>query len=861
MLSLRSGTSPPHPVAAFLQRLADRGSTGLRLALSGPAGSGKSTLLDDIEEECRHLGIEVLRDATALGVERPASDTAVIVDDVQELSVGDLARLDALLLRPDLHIVLAYRSWPHPPALRLLTETLERRGRVVELRPLTRPQIAARLHAAGVGGSDTFADELLAATGGLAWLVHRAIERRAGTTEAGETVLFALLHEVGEQVRRLRPDLQELMLALAAGFDPVSWARWRRVPLADVVDEARASGLLLADDTIPPLLRDGVLTTAPSAELQRMQRALVDQLFADDRPLAPLARGLARAGFRDPRIARALERSADAVLATDPDVAAALYREADAAGGDRLATAARRAQAAYALGDVDEAGRLVDGVLSQEEPADLARAVDVAAAVWAQRGMLSHSAATYRWLGPDPSGAAIHLGVVTFVGVGDPAEAERFATSPAAGTPPTLARVALSLLAHGVRCSVSSTGEGALAALVRASDSMTSAARHLPLPETPAALAALVALHTGEIRVAESVLEAALAERQGGEVAQPRLVLLRAWTAMQAGHPTQARQLLRGVTAGTDRLLPRDEFLARVLDVALARRADDAPALVRAWRQARESALHVPVDLFSLLPLGELAVAAARMRDSHRLSSHLTEAWALLDRLGNPPVWSVPLHWAAVQAAILAERPRELAPHATALVRASADSRVAAILASAGRAWMAVLAGDFDVVAVEAAARGLASVGLPWDGSRLAGHAAAHAEDRAEMTHLLACARELHAAGDTDAEVTEGGAPSLEYARPRSEVQRDESGLSAREREVARLMLEGKNYREIGEAIFISPRTVEHHVARIRQRLDAKNRSELLSELRLVLDAGEARGSQNMRSDSSDNAGGARAGG
>ena len=618
------------------------------------------------------------------------------------------------------------------------------------------------------------------------------------------------------------------------------------MPLADLVDEARASGLLLADDTIPPLLRDAVLTTAPTAELQRMQRALVDQLLADDRPLAPLARGLARAGFRDPRIARALERSADAVLATDPEVAAALYTEADAAGGDCLATAARRAQAAYALGDVDEAGRLVDAVLAQDEPADVARAVDVAAAVWAQRGMLSHSAATYRWLGPDPAGGAVQLGVVTFVGVGDTTEAERFAAGPVAGTPPTLARVALSLLADGVRRSISPTGDGALAALVRASDAMTSAARHLPLPETPAALAALVALHTGEVSVAESVLDAALADRQGGAVAQPRLVLLRGWTAMQAGHLTQARHLLDGLVDADTRLVPRDEFLARVLEVALARRADDAPALVRAWRRARESALHVPVDLYSLLPLGELVVAAARMRDSHRLSSHLSEAWALLDRLGEPPVWAVPLHWAAVQAAILAERPRELAPHAAALVRASVDSRVANILASAGRAWMAVLAGDFDVAAVEAAARGLASVGMPWDGSRLAGHAAAHAEDRADMIHLLACARELHSAADTDSETGEGDAPSLDHPRPRPELQRDESGLSAREREVARLVLEGKNYREIGEAIFISPRTVEHHVARIRQRLDAKNRSELLTELRIALDASDA-GAANRR--------------
>jgi DNA-binding CsgD family transcriptional regulator len=59
--------------------------------------------------------------------------------------------------------------------------------------------------------------------------------------------------------------------------------------------------------------------------------------------------------------------------------------------------------------------------------------------------------------------------------------------------------------------------------------------------------------------------------------------------------------------------------------------------------------------------------------------------------------------------------------------------------------------------------------------------------------------------------------------------------LSEREKEVARLVLEGKTYREIGEAIYISPRTAEHHIARMRRRLGAENRSDLLVRLRLAL--------------------------
>jgi len=52
---------------------------------------------------------------------------------------------------------------------------------------------------------------------------------------------------------------------------------------------------------------------------------------------------------------------------------------------------------------------------------------------------------------------------------------------------------------------------------------------------------------------------------------------------------------------------------------------------------------------------------------------------------------------------------------------------------------------------------------------------------------------------------------------------------------------QGKTYAEIGQAIFISPSTVEHHVASIRRRLDATSRSDLIAKLRLTLGSVEAR--------------------
>jgi DNA-binding CsgD family transcriptional regulator len=62
--------------------------------------------------------------------------------------------------------------------------------------------------------------------------------------------------------------------------------------------------------------------------------------------------------------------------------------------------------------------------------------------------------------------------------------------------------------------------------------------------------------------------------------------------------------------------------------------------------------------------------------------------------------------------------------------------------------------------------------------------------------------------------------------------------LSKKEREVAVLLLQGLPYKAIGEQLLISPKTVEHHVARIRRRLGAQSRSEMFSMLRAMLTSG-----------------------
>jgi DNA-binding CsgD family transcriptional regulator len=175
--------------------------------------------------------------------------------------------------------------------------------------------------------------------------------------------------------------------------------------------------------------------------------------------------------------------------------------------------------------------------------------------------------------------------------------------------------------------------------------------------------------------------------------------------------------------------------------------------------------------------------------------------------------------------------------HAAALMNAAKTSHYAAVLAAAGRAWMQVLSGDFEWSDVESAARGLQSIGLANDGSRLAGQAAIRTTDRKAMVALLGCARALQASGPGAATsvVDDGGddVPDPQStARPAAAPM-----LSEREREVAELVLTGLTYRQIGQRLFISAKTVEHHVARIRQRLDVTSRDELFAQLRMLVGA------------------------
>jgi DNA-binding CsgD family transcriptional regulator len=353
-------------------------------------------------------------------------------------------------------------------------------------------------------------------------------------------------------------------------------------------------------------------------------------------------------------------------------------------------------------------------------------------------------------------------------------------------------------------------------------------------PDTPAALVTLAALHGGDPVRARSVIGRAVRAGADDELfVTHRHRLLLGWVRMQDGQLSAATA---DVAATADAALHRrDALWAAALQTAIARRSGDSGAVQKHWYAAMEVLAEYSVDLFSLLPLGELWVAAARMRQVDRLQHTLTQAFELLDSLGDPPLWSVPLHWAGVHAGILANSPAAVAPHGQALTAAAANSAFARALATAGRTWLRVLANHVDIDEVTTAARGLSQFGLTWDATRLASQAALQTPDGRVSGAMLQLARDLKQTAAVDE------APGLEPVTATADAVRTgptrptSSRLSDREREVAELLLLGMPYKDIGSQLFISAKTVEHHVARIRRRLGAESRSEMLSMLRAML--------------------------
>lgn len=785
----------------------------------GVNGSGRSAVLGAVAAAATTVHAGSVTDAP--------SGATVLVDDAHLLPDHRVDEIAAAATRSDITLVLATAPRRYDSRIEKLVASAG--AARLTLVPLDKTSIATRAAAVARPISASLASAIAKSTGGLLVAVDAALAALGGE-RSDPTPLRAVTESVAEQHRRIlvdtTDDTRAVLLAARFGVvpDPATAAQLvtRPADAETVVDIACSSGLLDATGALIPSA-EGPLTEMIGERRCRVLLDRITEVAAQSGLLdASAARALATHGVVRADLANFLAGQGDS---TSADSAGVLYDAAAAAGFDPSALAARRAEVAAATGHLDEAGRRADEILdaaTDHTQVDLRTAVRVSASIAAQRGMVSRSAQLFAWLGTDRLGTDAVWAALSAAAAGDRPAADR-ALSVVASLAPTSSTASGALLVDGVLGSIDShsaaASSAATNALMRAVTLTAAPSDRWCAPDSAAAVAALHAVHCGDLARVDSVIARSLPELRPGSEAHTRLVLIGGWAAMLRGDAAQACHLVDPLEIPDSHV--RNHLFLHGIRVGLARRSGDAGSLVMAWTRAQNVVAAYSIDLFSLLPLGELVLAATRVGQFDRVEHLVSQATTLLAALGDPPVWASALHWYQVQAAIVAQTPEALVPHAKALASAAPTHPYSSALAAAGRAWLGVLQGRPDAAEVELSACTLTAFGLPWDGARLASEAALTVADTATATSLLHIARSLRQPSSHQRE-TDGTTPQ------------PSGSLSEREAEVAELLVLGVTYREVGSRLYISPKTVEHHVARIRRRLGAGSRSELISMLRAM---------------------------
>lgn len=794
--------------------------------IRGRSGTGKSTLLSAIRARLKARGVPLRDTLAALEPNGARPHRALIVDNAHTLTQGDIERLCAAVESGNLTVVIAAQPRPHEPALRTLTDAVTRRGRVVDLRPLGVADILPFARELGMMVPRPVAQHIHQQTGGIRGGVVAAL-RAAGTgrLDAGTAAVDeAVTKWARAQLESIEPELLETLAVATTGtgLDATELTEVLGVPpetAQSLIDRARAGALVTDADLLLAPAVAPLRTMLGDRRFLAVQRRLLGARLDAGLLRDHTALLLAESGVQDPRLAEFLSAAAEHAGRD----AVRYYAAAASAGADPGLIGLRWAEAAATIGDGETAMRLAEPVLARAGAAgaDLTAAVRICAGVLTRRGLVGRAAQLYGWLGPDRVGPDWAVGATVLYLAGNaPAAAGLYTT--ADRWPPTQAGAHASLIATALGHSIDGKSTAtAISVLIQASHADSGIDRFLPC--TAVSIAALLCLSTGDPRRAGEALRRAAASG----LRCHQLQVLTAWTAMLGGDERTAADTVAALD--WDRLDLRDKLLAHGVTVGLARRAGDHTALTQAWQAAAPMFDQVDADLLTVLPVGELWLAGIRLRDEERVQRLVDATRELLHRLRQPPAWANAFHWYGVQAAIAHERPDELLPPAHRLkAAAAAGDRHAAVLADAGRTWVLVLRGQVEVKLVEVAVTGLRGIGLTWDAARLASEAALAAADSATATALLKLARTVR----TESRPQERpAATALTAPEPAAT---GAAMLSDREREVAELVLLGLTYREIGARLYISAKTVEHHVARIRRRIGARSRSELLSMLRAM---------------------------
>ena len=344
-------------------------------------------------------------------------------------------------------------------------------------------------------------------------------------------------------------------------------------------------------------------------------------------------------------------------------------------------------------------------------------------------------------------------------------------------------------------------------------------------PATADLVGALLCAQLDDLERAERVVLDAIGERRGGRGHHRRHLLTSAWLAATRGRLDDAAGVLGDVAA--DELAPHEALWRAGVACSIAVRDPELDALAPSAAAALTVASASGTHLYDLGIITDIAAAAARAGMA-RTDELLAPAERAVARLGDPPALVADLAWARLRVALCCDDPVATATAARSLAGLPVPTHhvlrreVADALVAIAESFGAGTTPEIEAAAIEQLSQRLADVGLPHEAARLCGFAAVHTPIESDARRLLKHSRLFRA--------------QRAQLKRAARVDRDVVRLSEQETRVAQLVLEGRTHREIGATLFISAKTVEHHVAHIRTKLAAGSRAEMLAAIRAYLE-------------------------
>lgn len=769
----------------------------------GAGGSGRTYRLRELADDTavwlngtplRPLGRQAVE--AGLTAAKALDEPTLVVDDAQWVSddAFDLL-IDAV---GDVRVVASMRPWPVSVGSRTFADVLGTQGSIERLDRLDDAGVAGVV--SGITGRASSTDlitAMLDVTGGSAGFVADAVS--TGFEGDLEHVADQTTSAVMARIERSGPDAVAALELASLDLDGRRDIGVYTAGLDDP-DEAeaavRSSGALTVDGVCVPLVRAAIRHALPSQ--RRRQRHDQLAILLADIDASSAAEHLLSGTRSMPDHSERLVRAVNAVAVHDADRCLDILERAAELGPLDADLTVAEATAAFWAGRHDVLGRInppSDAKSTHRKRlAALGFGIDVRDLRWA-------SAA-----GRDVDDSLTSFAAICVGEQRDPADDE---VSSAA----TRMRDGLNAVTVG------RSGDG-LEQLVMVVDDADRAEWNLPLGITPHAVGSLAAIWVGDLTAASSLMERAEALRSGGEGEARTHRLLAAYAGFLAGRSSDAHAV---VEAGDEQTWPqRDRLLVAAIDAAIARRSGDTQRLRDAWARAEFALLRPASSWLFFDAVVELLTAGARLGDERRVGPVAT---ALVDQLSSLPdtgAGPIAARWLELQLGLARRDDAAVQAAAEALASAkTTDPRSSArIVASA--VWAALGRGEVDEAAAMAAMDALVPVGDGWEASRILGQTALDHTDPQAARRLLEAARSL--AHDPADEKGNDGLVAL--------------GLSEREAEVAVLVTEGNTHREVGSTLFISPKTVEHHVAKIRQKLGVSTRAEMMAIVRQATSGG-----------------------